>query len=62
VNPPQIVLADEPTGALDSRTSIEIMAVLQHLNQNKGITTLTVTHEPDIAAYANRNVYFATGV
>jgi putative ABC transport system ATP-binding protein len=61
VNNPQIVLADEPTGALDSRTSIEIMAILQHLNRDKGITTLIVTHEPDIAAYANRNIYFRDG-
>ncbi|MGA2712616.1 MAG: ABC transporter ATP-binding protein [Bryobacteraceae bacterium] len=61
VNDPQIVLADEPTGALDSRTSIEIMAILQRLNRDKGITTLIVTHEPDIAAYANRNIYFRDG-
>jgi putative ABC transport system ATP-binding protein len=61
VNDPQIVLADEPTGALDSRTSIEIMAILQHLNRKSGITTLIVTHEPDIAAYANRNIYFRDG-
>jgi putative ABC transport system ATP-binding protein len=61
VNHPQIVLADEPTGALDSRTSIEIMAILQRLNREQGITTLMVTHEPDIAAYANRNIYFRDG-
>jgi putative ABC transport system ATP-binding protein len=61
VNNPQLVLADEPTGALDSRTSIEIMAVLQHLNRDKGITTVIVTHEPDIAAYTNRNIYFRDG-
>jgi putative ABC transport system ATP-binding protein len=61
VNNPQIVLADEPTGALDSRTSIEIMAILQRLNREKGITTVMVTHEPDIAAYANRNIYFRDG-
>ena len=61
VNDPQLVLADEPTGALDSRTSIEIMAILQRLNRDKGITTLIVTHEPDIAAYANRNIYFRDG-
>ena len=61
VNNPQIILADEPTGALDSRTSIEIMAILQHLNSEKGITTMMVTHEPDIAAYANRNMYFRDG-
>jgi putative ABC transport system ATP-binding protein len=61
VNHPRIVLADEPTGALDSRTSIEIMAILQRLNREQGITTLMVTHEPDIAAYANRNIYFRDG-
>jgi len=61
VNNPSLVLADEPTGALDSRTSIEIMAILQRLNRAKGITTLIVTHEQDIAAYANRNIYFRDG-
>jgi putative ABC transport system ATP-binding protein len=61
VNNPQIVLADEPTGALDSRTSIEIMAIFQHLNRLQAITTILVTHEPDIAAYANRNIYFRDG-
>ena len=61
VNDPQIILADEPTGALDSRTSIEIMAIFQHLNRRQGITTIIVTHEPDIAAYANRNIYFRDG-
>ena len=61
VNNPQIVLADEPTGALDSRTSIEIMSILQHLNREKGITTIIVTHEADIAAYTNRNIYFRDG-
>ena len=61
VNNPQIILADEPTGALDSRTSIEIMAIFQRLNRRQGITTMVVTHEPDIAAYANRNIYFRDG-
>jgi putative ABC transport system ATP-binding protein len=61
VNNPQIILADEPTGALDSRTSIEIMAIFQHLNRRQGITTIIVTHEPDIAAYANRKIYFRDG-
>jgi putative ABC transport system ATP-binding protein len=61
VNNPQIILADEPTGALDSRTSIEIMAILQHLNTKEGITMIIVTHEPDIAAYAKRNIYFRDG-
>jgi putative ABC transport system ATP-binding protein len=61
VNRPQIILADEPTGALDSRTSIEIMAIFQRLNRERGITTILVTHEPDIAAYANRNIHFRDG-
>jgi putative ABC transport system ATP-binding protein len=61
VNNPQIILADEPTGALDSRTSIEIMAIFQHLNRQQGISTIIVTHEPDIAAFANRKVYFRDG-
>jgi putative ABC transport system ATP-binding protein len=61
VNHPQIVLADEPTGALDSRTSVEIIAILQRLNRDQAITTLMVTHEPDIAAYAKRNIYFRDG-
>lgn len=61
VNNPQIVLADEPTGALDSRTSIEIVAILQRLNREQGITIVMVTHEPDIAAFCRRNVYFLDG-
>jgi putative ABC transport system ATP-binding protein len=61
VNDPHIILADEPTGALDSRTSIEIMAIFQRLNREQGITTIIVTHEPDIAAYAKRNIYFRDG-
>jgi putative ABC transport system ATP-binding protein len=61
VNSPRIILADEPTGALDTRTSIEIMAIFQRLNRDQGITTVVVTHEPDIAAYANRNIYFRDG-
>jgi putative ABC transport system ATP-binding protein len=61
VNNPEIVLADEPTGALDSRTSIEIMAILQRLNREQGITIVMVTHEPDIAAFSRRNIYFLDG-
>ncbi len=61
VNDPQMVLADEPTGALDSRTSVEIMGILQRLNRERGITTVMVTHEPDIAEYANRQLYFRDG-
>src|SRR5436190_2633309 len=61
VNEPKIILADEPTGALDSKTSVEIMAIFQRLNREKGITMIVVTHEPDIAAYANRNIHFKDG-
>lgn len=58
---PQLVLADEPTGALDSRTSIEIMALLQQLN-HEGITIVLVTHEHDIALFASRIISFRDGV
>jgi putative ABC transport system ATP-binding protein len=61
VNEPEVLLADEPTGNLDSRTSIEIMGIFQQLNE-RGITIIMVTHEPDIAAYAQRNVVIRDGV
>ncbi len=61
VNDPHIILADEPTGNLDSRTSIEIMAIFQRLNREAAITMILVTHEPDIASYAGRVVYFKDG-
>ncbi len=61
INDPEIILADEPTGALDSRTSIEIMAIFQRLNREAGITMLMVTHEPDIAAHADRIIRFRDG-
>jgi putative ABC transport system ATP-binding protein len=61
VNDPQIILADEPTGALDSRTSIEIMAIFQRLNRERGITVILVTHEPDIAQCAERIITFKDG-
>jgi putative ABC transport system ATP-binding protein len=61
VNDPSIILADEPTGALDSRTSIEIMAIFQRLNREKGITMIVVTHDPDVAAYSNRSIHFKDG-
>jgi putative ABC transport system ATP-binding protein len=61
VNAPSLILADEPTGNLDSRTSVEIMAILQRLNQ-AGATIVLVTHEPDIATYCSRTVVFKDGV
>jgi len=61
INDPQLILADEPTGALDSRTSIEIMALFQKLNRDSGISIVVVTHEPDIAQYSNRIIRFKDG-
>jgi len=61
INEPEVLLADEPTGNLDSRTSVEIMAIFQQLNE-RGITVIMVTHEPDIAAYAKRNVMMRDGM
>ena len=61
VNDPRIILADEPTGALDSRTGIEIMSIFEQLNRESGITIVVVTHDPDIAAFANRNIHFKDG-
>jgi len=61
VNNPALILADEPTGNLDTRTSVEIMEIFQDLNQNSKITILLVTHEPDIAAYAGRHIQFRDG-
>jgi putative ABC transport system ATP-binding protein len=61
VNKPSLILADEPTGNLDTRTSMEIMDIFQKLNQASGITIILVTHEPDIARYASRQVVFRDG-
>jgi len=61
INDPRIILADEPTGALDSRTSIEIMALFQKLNRESGLSIIVVTHEPDIAEYSNRIIRFKDG-
>ena len=61
VNQPSILLADEPTGNLDSRTSIEIMEIFQRLNRDLGITIIMITHEPDIASFAKRNIHFRDG-
>jgi putative ABC transport system ATP-binding protein len=61
VNQPKLLLADEPTGNLDTRTSKEIMALFTELNQREGITIVLITHEPDIATCANRLVRLADG-
>jgi putative ABC transport system ATP-binding protein len=61
VNNPALILADEPTGNLDSRTSVEVMEIFQRLNRERGITLVLVTHEPDIAEYASRVIVFKDG-
>jgi putative ABC transport system ATP-binding protein len=61
VNNPALILADEPTGNLDSRTSVEVMEIFQRLNRERGITLVLVTHEADIAQYAQRVVVFRDG-
>lgn len=62
VNDPSIILADEPTGNLDSRTSIEVMGLFQRLNIERGITVVLITHEHDIAEYGTRMVSFRDGL
>ena len=61
-NSPKVILADEPTGNLDSETSNEIMGVLSRLNREQGITIILVTHELDVANFANRLIRFKDGV
>ncbi|PYR54500.1 MAG: hypothetical protein DMF91_26720, partial [Acidobacteria bacterium] len=61
INNPSILLADEPTGNLDTRTSIEVMDIFQKLNRERGITVLLITHEHDIAEYGTRTVSFRDG-
>jgi putative ABC transport system ATP-binding protein len=61
VTRPTVLLADEPTGNLDTRNSVEIMELIRTLNREQGITVLMVTHEPDMAAYARRVVRFVDG-
>ena len=61
-NSPKVILADEPTGNLDSETSNEIMGVLSRLNREQGLTIILVTHELDVANFANRLIRFKDGV
>ncbi|MBC7312305.1 MAG: ATP-binding cassette domain-containing protein, partial [Rhizobium sp.] len=61
VTSPKVLLADEPTGNLDTKTSKEIMELITGLNEEHGITVIMVTHEDDIAAYAKRNLRFLDG-
>ena len=61
LNNPSLILADEPTGNLDSRTSSEVMNIFKTLNEDKGMTIIMVTHEPDIAAWARKRIYLKDG-
>jgi putative ABC transport system ATP-binding protein len=61
VNNPALILADEPTGALDTRTSVEVMEIFQRLNRDRNLTVIIVTHEPDVAQYAQRIIQFRDG-
>ena len=59
---PQIILADEPTGALDSKTSVEVMQLLKHLNEDEGMTIVVVTHESGVANETNKIVHIKDGI
>jgi putative ABC transport system ATP-binding protein len=61
VNTPKLLLADEPTGNLDTRTSVDVMGIFQRLNAERGLTIVLVTHEPDIAEYGTRIIAFRDG-
>jgi putative ABC transport system ATP-binding protein len=61
VNDAPLILADEPTGNLDTKTSTEIMELFVRLNRESGITVILVTHEPDIAAFSKRIIRFSDG-
>ena len=61
ITQPKIILADEPTGALDSKTSVEVMQLLKQLNQEQHITQIIVTHDPGVAQQTNRTVHIVDG-
>ena len=61
VTHPKVMLADEPTGNLDTATSVDVMNLMTELNRDDGITIVMVTHEPDMAAYADRTIHFLDG-
>jgi putative ABC transport system ATP-binding protein len=61
LNNPSLILADEPTGNLDTKTSAEIMNIFTQLNRENKITMVMVTHEPDIACYARKRIYIRDG-
>ena len=62
ITKPQIILADEPTGALDSKTSVEVMELLKTLNAEEGVTTIVVTHESGVANETNKIIHIKDGV
>jgi putative ABC transport system ATP-binding protein len=62
VNNPTLILADEPTGNLDTKTGDEIMEIFKSLNENKKITVILVTHDPEVAEYAHKKIYIRDGL